>query len=164
MAIDILNTVRQWVSCAKQRIQLRKHASFLKLFPAKRPGEYVAIDILGPQRRTSSGHECMLVMSDQFSKMTLTYPLREITAYAVAQAFCKEWVYRYRLPTYLLSDRSAQFVCTFFNAICGILGVTRAFTSAYHHQNNDQVERFNRTIMASLRAFYTESGRIGIHS
>ena len=33
-------------SCAKERIALRKHSSFLRLFPAQKPLEFVAIDIL----------------------------------------------------------------------------------------------------------------------
>ena len=43
MALDVYNTVRNCASCARERISLRKHASYLKLFPAQAPLEYVAI-------------------------------------------------------------------------------------------------------------------------
>ena len=55
MVFDAYNTVRNCVECAKRRIKLKRHRSFLKLFPAKCPGEHVAIDILEP---------CLLYTSD----------------------------------------------------------------------------------------------------
>ena len=159
MAVDVYNVVRNCVQCAQQRIKLRKHSGFMKLFPAKRPGEHVAIDILGPLPKTGSGFQYILVITDRFSKMTKVFPLRGISAYQVAKAFCSEWVYHYGQPAYLLSDRGTQFTSQFFKNVCKILGVKQAFTSAYHPQTNGQTERFNRTLLASLRCFCTEHGR-----
>ena len=159
MAIDVYNVVRNCPSCARQRIKLRRHHSFLKLFPASKPGEQVAIDLLGPLPRTRSGFEYVLVITDRFSKMTKAHPLRGIGAYQVARAFCTEWVYHYGQPSMLLSDRGSQFTSTFFRDVCKILGVKQAFTSAYHPQTNGQTERFNRTLVAALRCFCSEHGR-----
>ena len=159
MAFDAYNTVRNCVECAKRRIKLRKHASFLKLFPAKCPGEHVAIDILGPLPRTQSGYQYILCMTDRYSKLALVAPLRTITALRVAQEFCREWVYHYGQPTYLLSDRGTQFTSSFFNAVCDTLNIKQAFTSAYHPQANGQVERFNRTLVASLKCYCSEHGK-----
>ena len=93
MSLDVYNTVRNCVHCAKQRVTLRKHANFLKLFPANHPNEYVAIDILGPLPRTRAGYQYILVITDRFSKLTQTCPLRVISAYQVAKAFCATWVF-----------------------------------------------------------------------
>ena len=159
MAVDVYNVVRNCPSCARQRIKLRRHHGFLKLFPATKPGEQVAIDLLGPLPRTRSGFEYILVITDRFSKMTKVHPLRGIGAYQVARAFCSEWVYHYGQPSMLLSDRGSQFTSTFFRNVCNILGVKQAFTSAYHPQTNGQTERFNRTLVAALRCFCSEHGR-----
>ena len=123
MAMDVYNTVRQCSSCAKERIALRKHSSFLHLFPAQKPLEFVAIDILGPLPRSSSGNRYLLAITDRFSKMVQTAPLRSITADAVGKAFCEAWVFKFGPPALLLSDNGGQFTSKFFQHVGKILGV-----------------------------------------
>lgn len=142
MPVDVFDMVRNCVACAKQQIKLRKHVSLLKLFPSKQPVEYVAIDL-----EATASHE-----------IGARLYTGHVSSYAVAQASCNEWIYHYGPPEYLLLDRDCKFGSSFFNAICGILGIARDFTSAYHPQTNGQVKRFNRTILAALPAFCTESG------
>jgi Integrase zinc binding domain len=93
MAAYIADTVRTCTTCAKNRIKERTHTSFLKLFPASAPLEYVAIDILGPLPKTGHGNRFLLVMTDRFSKLTRTVPLRTTTALVCARAFYDDWVY-----------------------------------------------------------------------
>ena len=159
MAMDTYNTVRNCVACAKERISLRKHASFLKLFPAAKPLEFVSIDILGPLPRTTTGFRYLLVITDRYSKLTRTIPLRDVKSVTIAKAFCENWVFQYGPPTYLLSDNGGQFTSKFFQSICSILGTRNLFTAAYHPQTNGQVERFNRTILSGLRHFCGDHGR-----
>lgn len=64
MALDCYSAVRSCTACAKERIGLRKHKSYLKTFMATAPLEYVAIDILGPLKKTKEGNEYLLVISD----------------------------------------------------------------------------------------------------
>jgi hypothetical protein len=152
MVEDVYETVRQCDTCARNRISERTHTNKLKLFPAKGPIESVAMDILGPLPRTKHGNRFLLVISDRFSKVTKTVPLRTVTALSVARAFCDHWVYSYGPPLSLLTDNGPQFTAKFFLAVCAELGVKKIFTTAYHPQTNGQVERYNRTILASLRA------------
>lgn len=156
MAVDVYGTVRVCTSCSKERVTLRKHKSFMKLFPATAPLEFVAVDILGPLRRTASGNEHLLVMTDRFSKLTRTAPLSSITAYAVAKTFCESWVFTYGPPVYLLSDNGGQFTSKYFQSVCQILGIRNLFTSSYHPQTNGQAERFNRTLLSALRRYVAE--------
>jgi transposase InsO family protein len=153
MAADIADTVRTCTTCAKNRIKERTHTSFLKLFPASAPLEYVAIDILGPLPKTGHGNRFLLVMTDRFSKLTRTVPLRTTTALVCARAFCDHWVYSYGAPRHVLTGNGPQFTAKFFLAVCRELGVAKVFTTAYHPQTNGQVERFNRTILNSLRGY-----------
>jgi hypothetical protein len=57
-------------------------------------------------------------MTDRFSKLTRTLPLRSISAITVAKAFCEQWVFVYGAPRYVLIDNGTQFTAKFFLAVC----------------------------------------------
>ena len=63
------------------------------------------MDILGPLSKTRHGSRFLLVISDRYTKITRTVPLRTITALTItAQAFCEHWVYISGPPVSLLTD------------------------------------------------------------
>jgi hypothetical protein len=111
------------------------------------------MDILGPLPKTEHGNRFLLVISDRFSKLTRTVPLRTITLLGVAKAFCDAWVFSYGPPCYLLTDNGTLFNAKVFLSVCRELGIAKIFTTAYHPQTNGQVERFSRTIINSLRGY-----------
>ena len=93
MALHAYHNVRKCSSCARESITLRKHATYLLLFPAQAPLKYVAIDILGPLSKNTDGHCYLLCITERYSKMVRTIPLKNITATTVANAFCEHWVF-----------------------------------------------------------------------
>jgi hypothetical protein len=125
MAQDVAETVRECATCAKNIIKERARTSFLKLFPASEPLEYVSMDILGPLPKTQHGNRFLLVIKYHFSKLTRTVPLRTISALEVAKAFCEPWIFIYGPPRYLLTDNGAQFSAKFFLAVCRELGIEK---------------------------------------
>jgi len=156
MANDVYQTVRDCRACAQTRGTFYKHQRPLRLFPAAGPLEFIAMDLLGPLTKTRRGHTDILVMTDRFSKMARSIPLRSTTAPVVAEAFLNNWVIPYGLPRILLTDNGPQFVSKFFEFLCTALGMKHPTTTAYHPQANGQVERFNGTLVARLRHFITE--------
>ena len=86
MIADIKRISRDCHACCMDRVQLREKVTLLKLFPAKKPLEYVAIDILSPLT-SSKGYKYILVIICRFSKLTRTVPLRLIKRVHVAKAF-----------------------------------------------------------------------------
>ena len=157
MTVDINQWVENCPSCARNRIKDQKHIYKMKLFPASKPLEYVAMDILGPLPRTKHGKRFILVVTDRFTKLTKTEALRTITSLSVAKAFCKTWIYNFGTPKVLLTDNGTQFTSRFFMHVCRILGIEKVFTTEYHPQTNGQAERFNRTLLAALRNYVSES-------
>ena len=153
LAVDCYATVRNCPECARERLKLRKNVGELKLFPATAPNESVCIDILGELVRTPRGHRYLLVITDRFTKMTKTVPMKGVSAGEVAKHFVDNWVFNYGPPTDLLADNGKQFTSKFFLDVCRILNIHNSFTTTYHPQTNGQVERFNRTILAALRAY-----------
>ena len=159
LSVDAITTVKNCVSCARNRVRLRRSAKKLHLFPAAGPLEFVSIDILGPLLRTGRGNRFLLVISDRFSKLTRTVPMRNVTEAAVAKAFTTYWAFTYGTPSILLSDNGKQFASRLFVHVCRIMGTDNAFTSTYHPQTNGQVERFNRTLLSALRHYVLDHPR-----
>jgi Integrase zinc binding domain len=84
MAADVYETVKRCDVCARNRITERTRTNPLKLFPAK--------GTLEPLPKSKHGNRFLLVITDRYSKVTQTVPLRTITALSVARAFCEQWV------------------------------------------------------------------------
>ena len=153
MALDCYAVARNCADCARELVKLRKNAKEMKFFTPNAPVEFVAIDILGKLITKSRGNRYILVISDRYSKLVRTVPLKKISAVHIAQAFVHNWVFVYGPPVTLLSDNGTQFTAKYFQNICRILGTRNVFTTTYHPQANGQVERFNRTILSALRKY-----------
>jgi Integrase zinc binding domain len=95
MPADVYDTVRHCDAYARNRISEKKHTNVMKLFPANGPMESVAMDILGLLLLKKHLNRFLLVIADRFTKVTITVPLRTVTALVVAKAFCDRWVYFY---------------------------------------------------------------------
>ena len=117
------------------------------------------MDLLGPLPKTAHGNQHVLVITDRFTKMTRSIPLRTTTASVVANAFLDNWVYVHGAPRYVLTDNGPQFAAKFFDAVCALLGVQYYLTTAYHPQSNGQTERFNHTLVQRLRHYVEEHQR-----
>ena len=159
LAVDCYATARRCPTCARNRIKLRKNVGELQLFPATAPLESVAIDVLGELIRTQRGNEYLLVITDRFTKLTKTVPMKGISAAEVARHFVNEWVFNYGPPKELLADNGGCFTAKFFQSVCKILNVHNQFTTTYHPQTNGQTERFNRTIKAMIRSYLADHPR-----
>ena len=156
MALDCYAVAKHCAACARERVKLRKNTKEMKLFTPKAPLAFVAIDILGELITTKRGNRYIVVISDRYSKLVRTVPLKKITAAHMAQAFVHHWVFVYGPPVRLLSDNGTQFTARFFQNICRILGVRNVFTTKYHLQANGQVESFNRTLTSALQKYVGE--------
>ena len=156
MAVDCYAVSKNCVTCARNRVLLRRNSKPMRLFPSSAPLEFLAIDLLGELIRTPRGNRFLLVITDRFSKLVRTVPLSSISAESVAKAFVTHWVLIYGPPIWLLSDNGKQFTARFFQNVCRILGVENLFTTTYHPQTNGQVERFNRTIISGLRNYIAD--------
>ena len=110
MAVDCYATVRKCSTCAKNRIKLRQRTNPLQLFPPSGPLESVALDIFGPLIQTPRGNQYLLMITDRYSKLTKSVPMKSVSAEAVAIAFTNEWALTYGPPTDLLSDNGSAFL------------------------------------------------------
>lgn len=156
MAADVYDYVANCDVCAKSKVRGRRRTAPLRLFPASEALADVCLDLLGPLPTTASGNRFLLVIVDRFSKLTRVAPIPRENAETVASAFCDTWVASYGPPDTLLTDNGPQLASTFFRGFCGMLGIRHLTSTAYHPQTQGQVERYNRTIVAQLKAYVSE--------
>ena len=117
---------------------------------------HINIDIVGPLP-FSAGLTYLLTIIDRNTRWSEAIPLKGITSSECAQALITGWVARFGVPGDISSDRGSQFTSSLWSEIAGRLGVKLHHTSAYHPQANGMIERFYRSLKASLKARLTGS-------
>ena len=105
-----------------------RHQKDLKLFTAAGTLDFVVMNPLSPLSKTAQGNRHVLVMTDRFTKLTRSIPLRTTTAAVVANAFLDNWVYVYGAPRYVLTDNGPKLAPKFFDAVCNLLRVRHYLT------------------------------------
>jgi hypothetical protein len=120
------------------------------------------MDIIGLLPRTKHGNRFLLVIADQFSKVTKTIPLRTVTALSVVRAFCDHWAYVYGPPCVLAHRQWSVVHC---QVLSGILRGTRNQKSL-HDCVSSPNERAGRAIQPYYLSFppgvrRTKAGRLG---
>ena len=151
MNADIAQWCRECVACQTSKVH-RHHRSSVEPIPV--PGRrfsHVHVDIVGPLP-LSAGFSYLLTAIDRTTRWPEAYPLTDITASTCAQAFLSGWVARFGVPLELTTDCGRQFTSSLWSAMATALGTSLHRTTSYHPQSNGLVERFHRSLKASLKA------------
>ena len=109
------------------------------------------MDLVGPLP-PSSGYTHIFTIVDRTTRWPEAIPLRETSTIDCAKALVSTWIARFGVPQDITSDRGSQFTSSLWNTISQQLGVQLHRTTAYHPQSNGLVERFHRSMKASLKA------------
>lgn len=128
----------------------------MELLPGTEPLAFVAIYIPGELVRTKNGNIFLLAITDSFTKLNRTVPLKYITETDMAHAFVHHWVFVYGPPRTVLSDNQSQFTARFFTEMCRTIGTKNFYTTTYHLQSNEQVEWFSRTMLPDFRNYLSD--------
>ena len=112
----------------------------------------MSADAVSGPLRTSRGYTYLLTILDCTTRWPEVVPLQDITAASCARAFMTGWVARFGVPLQMTSDRGRQFISSLWSEMVRSLGTQLHRTTSYHHQANGKVERFHRSLKASLRA------------
>lgn len=128
-----------------------KHKRHLRLFSTAEPLEFVAVNICGTLSRTTKGCKNLVMITDQYSKLTLVVSTCNIAMTASACIFLNTWVVPYDITSYILSDSSKIFVSKLFGTLCIHLKTKLLVMTTYRQQTSGLVEGYNETILARLR-------------
>ena len=156
MKTSISNLFKHCIHCHQSKVSC--HTTHLvRQFYDEPTGKFshVHVDIVG-QLPTSYGMSYLLTIVDRVTRWPMVLPMSDMTADSVANAFLEGWVAQFGVPT-VITDRGRQFISNLWTSIMGAIGSDVSTTTAFHPQSNGAVERFHRTLKASLMARLSKS-------
>ncbi|CAF2462464.1 unnamed protein product [Rotaria sp. Silwood2] len=104
----------------------------------------------GPFPKTPQTNIFALCLTDYFTKLVTATPLQMFSTQVVTEATSKEYVYRYGVPTAVISDQGTSFKNQLMFSLSQLLGYHHILCTSHHPQSNGQVERFNSTFVTQI--------------
>lgn len=141
---------RHCVVCQKNKVHRHNRAALAQFETPDARFEHIHMDIVGPLPAVD-GQSYLLTMIDRYTRWMEAVPLPNITAETVAKNFIFTWISRFGVPVRVTTDQGRQFESDLFNQLNIMLGIEHLRTTPYHPQSNGLVERFHRTLKASIR-------------
>ena len=138
---------------------MRKGKAPLQKYTMGAPNERIAIDFMGPFRKTNRGNRHLMVFGDLFSKWTECYSLPNIEASTVAKVLVDQYFSRWGCPLICHTDQGRTFESKLFLDMCKLLGIEKTRSSNFHPQSNGFIEKHNSTIIKMLSPYVSANQR-----
>jgi hypothetical protein len=110
---DAVELVKSCEACQYHAKQIRRPAQALQMIPPSWPFAVWGVDILGPFPRAVGGFRYFFVAIDKFTKWPEATLMVSITQGAIV-AFLKSIVYRFGVPSRIITDNGTQFTSRVF--------------------------------------------------
>ena len=150
MHVDVKKFCQNCDRCQRTNHQLQKPRSELHPIPVTKVWHRVGIDLIGPLPETKAGNKYIITLCDYFSKWPEAMPLKSKCAEGVAdflfQVFC-----RHGWPKIIQSDQGREFINEVNDHLFQSTNLKHCVSSAYHPQTNGLDERFNQTLVNTLK-------------
>jgi hypothetical protein len=159
MKSDVARYVNKCKTCLRTKPEQKRPAGLMgKQLEATKCWQVISTDLCGPLPKSSHGHQYILVVTDNFSKFSLFFPLRRATATSVSKLIKENILMVFGVPQYLRCDNGVQFRSREFTNLCRSFGVKIIFNPNYSPQCNP-TERVNRVLKGMLSAYVEDNHR-----
>ena len=108
------------------------------------------MDIVGPLPPSSRGCKYILAATDYFSRWAEALPLREVTGEIVARFVRHHIIYRYGVPSRIISDNGTPFKNQVIYKMAAKFHMDWRTSTVYNPQANGLAEAFNKTLCKLL--------------
>ena len=153
MLKDIVAFVGSCDACQRFKTPTRSpHVPHVASTLPTRPWEIMSMDVLSGFPRTTSGNLKVLVINDMFTRFAQAYAMPDETSLSVAEALYQH-VTLFGPPSTILTDQAQNFVSSIMHEFYKLFHITKIRTTAYHPQSNGVTERFNQTLINSIRMY-----------
>ena len=151
MKKDITAWTRTCVSCQRSKVHRHTKASLGSFQQPTRRLGHIHVDIVGPLP-SSEGKRYLFTIIDRSTRWPEAIPMEDATTLSCASALLDACISRFGLPEHMTSDRGSVFTSNVWSSLAQLLEVNLHHTTSYHPQANGMVERWHRTLKASLTA------------
>ena len=155
---DVEEFCRCCPQCQKSTTRKVVPAPLIPLPVVAEPFSRIAMDIIGPLPRSSSGNWYVLVLCNYATCYPEVLSLRSIDAKHVAEQLITVFS-RVGMPCEILTDQGSNFTSQLLAELYRLLHIHAIRTSPYHPQTDGMVDRFNQTLKAMLRKTIDEEGK-----
>ena len=142
--------IRRCEPCQRRKDNREMIAPLGDVEEPKFPFEVTSMDITGTYPRTLRGNKYLLTFIDHLTMYAEAFPIPDRTAETCARVYSSQIVTRHGSGSTLITDQGREFMSSFFQRTCKILGVRRVRTSSYHASSNGVVERLHRFFHSGL--------------
>lgn len=144
--------VNACIECAFAKKNSNQHEGLLHpIAKVDVPFHTLHVDHLGPFVKSNRGNTHLFVVVDAFTKFCFVKPVRNTNTQNVIRVL-DDIIYTFRTPDRLVSDRGSCFTSHAFKKFALDKGFKHILNAVASPRSNGQVERYNRTILDSLRA------------
>lgn len=156
---DVTRYVNGCSVCGAHKVEHKKPAGFMVPQPkTNKPWQLISTDLIGPFPRSTKGNQYVLVVTDYFSKFSLTFPLRKATAQVVTRHIEEDVFLVFGVPKVMLCDNGPQYRSTLFKKLADSYAVKIRYNANYHPQANP-TERVNQTLKTMIASYVSENHR-----
>lgn len=150
--------IRQIVStcdlCQKAKCSIISHGPLNCVVPDK-PGDLVALDLIGPLPVSQRGATQILVIVDCFSRYVRLYALKRATCKSILSRIFLDYIEKVQKPRVILSDNGTQFRSKEWSLALSKQDIKAKLISVYFPEGN-MTERYNREVGRLLRTYCNE--------
>ena len=154
---DVADYCKRCVTCQKTSRVKPPRAPLIPFPVMGVPFERIAMDIVGPLPRTSSGNKYILVILDYATRYPEAIAMKSVEAEKVAEELMNMFA-RVGIPGEILTDQGSNFTSQLLAELYRMLRVKPIKTTPYHPQTDGLVERFNQTLKSMLRRVSVQGG------
>jgi hypothetical protein len=151
---DVSKYIRSYTICAIAKLTTKKHGLYTRLPTHDKPWQSISMDYMSSFPSTKRGNDCVFVVVDCFSKMTIMVTCKKnIIAKATAKLLFECIQVHFGIPQTIVSDRDNWFLNTFWSSLWSLLDTKLTKSTVFHPQINGQIEVVNRMIIHILHMY-----------
>lgn len=156
---DVARYVKSCEVCQQVKPEQKLPAGLMgKAVIPDAPWRIISMDLVGPLPKTKKGNMNILVVTDNFSKFSLLFPLKRATASNVVKLLEEHVLLVFGVPQYLRVDNGVQFKSREFTSLATKYRIRINYNPYYHPQANP-TERVNRVVKTMLAAYVKNNHR-----
>ena len=151
---DVRRVTQSCKICSEVKPRFYRSTEEHNLIKATLPWERLSVDFKGPLP-SSTRNKYLLTVVDEFSRFAFAFPCSNISAATVINCLNQLFTI-FGIPSYIHSDRGAQFMSSELKHYLHSKGIVTSRTTPYNPQGNGQCERFNgviwKTVLLALKS------------